>query len=402
MPSYADAARCAGDAVCELVHAMEPSLPIRPPLLPKAVNPCIQSACLPAVHAISGWHTFSEEALGWLNKDPRVEVRGGGGCFDDWKDDGGGGSWTTSFGAAPANGKLMLAHCNKLLTWYPAFAGRYTSAWGKFYGPCKEREVRNCEAGKCDYYSTAMWQKCRPGALRAHDAAIGTNGTGHEATPPFVMRALYGPRVRIVSAIRNPTDRLETSFWMHRHYPNHYGASPEGLHKYVVEQTAAFDGCAATHGARRCAYLFELLDKQHSDVFFHCDQLIRGLYEPFVADWHAAFGAAGLLVLPVEDLLDRPDESRAKLLSFAGLAGSARALPPARGYAAMHAGSLNASHAQPMLDKTRELLEAFYRSHNQRLALLLGEPRLDFERSVRLDAREIEVAAGGGRFDRRV
>ena len=113
-----------------------------------------------------------------------------------------------------------------------------------------------------DYYETSMWQVCRPLALAAHDAAIGNLGAGREATPPFVMRALYGSRVRIISAIRNPVDRLETSFWAHPHYLSHYGSNPAGLHAFVSEQLAAFESCARAHTVRRCAFLFELLDKQ--------------------------------------------------------------------------------------------------------------------------------------------
>ena len=138
------------------------------------------------------------------------------------------------------------------------------------------------------------------------------------------MRTLYGDKVKIISALRNPIDRLETSFWLHTHYPNHYGKSADGLHKYVVEQTAAFDRCVAAHGARRCAFLFELIASEYSDVFFHCDQIIRGLYEPFVRDWHAALGAGSLLVLRVEALLDEPAASRAKVVRFLGLAPDAR------------------------------------------------------------------------------
>jgi hypothetical protein len=106
--------------------------------------------------------------------------------------------------------------------------------------------------------------------------------------------------------LRDPIDRLETSFWAHPQYPRRYGgASSEGLHAYVVEQASAFDGCARRHGVRRCAFLFEYLGEAESDVFFHCDQIIRGLYEPFVRDWVGAFGDRSL-VIRAEDLLVTP------------------------------------------------------------------------------------------------
>ena len=155
-----------------------------------------------------------------------------GPCFDDWADDSGGGKWVKQWGSAPAAGTLKVATCNKLLGWYPAFAGRYTSAWGKEYGACKERELHK----PGDYYSQRMWPICRPAAMLAHDSAMGRGGAGQEATPPFVMRTLYGQgRAKVVSALRHPVDRLETSFWLHVHYPKKYGASPAGLHAYADE-----------------------------------------------------------------------------------------------------------------------------------------------------------------------
>ena len=243
------------DEVCSRVAAMEPIMPINPSYT-AAANPCVASLigvqphCLPLIYVISGWHMFSDESLGWLKTIDGVETRSGP-CFDDWPDDSGAARWVRAWEPMPQEGRVILAHCNKLLSWYPAFAGRYTSAWGKSYAPCKERSIAALKPGE-DYYRDRMWQVCRPQALAAHDAAMGTGGVGLEATPPFVMRALYGERVRLVAALRSPVDRLETSFWVHAHYPRRYGASAEGLHAYVTEQTAAFSECVGEHGARRC------------------------------------------------------------------------------------------------------------------------------------------------------
>ena len=318
------------EGACPLVAAMEPTLPVHPTLMSNSLNPCIiedgasaqSPKCLPYVHIISGWHMFSDESLGWLKKLKAIETRTGLGCFDDWgENDDGGRKWVSSFGKPPPTDTVIMTHCNKLLTWYPAFAGRYTSAWGKAYGPCKTTEMANLPKG-VDYYATKMWQVCRPRALAAHDKARGTGGAGKEATPPVVMKNVYGTRVRVISALRSPVDRLETSFWGHRHYPIHYPPEKGGLRSYIAEQGAAFNDCAATHGSRRCAHLVELLGEKYAAIFFHADQLIRGLYEPFIVDWHAAFGAESFLAVKVEALLDQPRETRAKVLEFLGLPGA--------------------------------------------------------------------------------
>jgi len=403
LADYADASRCAGDALCLKVHAVEPTLPISPPFAKGLSNPCIETkdglSCLPAVHLISGWHQFDQTALTWLSHVKQIKLKNSG-CFDDWSDDSGGGRWAAAGGGAPAADVLITTECRKLLTWYPAFAGRYTVAWGKEYGPCKEREVANAQKEGVDYYDKKMWPICRPAAMRAHDASAGTGGPGHEVTPPFVMRQLYGNRAKAIAAVRNPVDRLETSFWAHQHYPRRYGESADGLHKYIDEQTRAFSDCADAHGGRRCAYLYELLDRRYSDVFFHCDQIIRGLYEPFVQDWSAALGKQGLLILRVEDLMDRAAPARRRLLEFLGVPVVATLLedssePPGKiraSYKRLHAQSLKHAHPKvvPMAQKTRQLTEQFYAPYNQKLAKLLDDAALTWpEGSAVVGADEI-------------
>ena len=415
-PTYNASSRCT-TAVCRRVAAMEPTLPIAPPLVEDLLNPCIvppagspagSPECLPYVHVVSGWHMFADESLGWLKRIKQIDVRNGDGCFDDWSENGAT-RWVKSFGGPPDTGKVIMTHCNRLLSWYPAFAGRYTSAWGRFYGPCKDEYMKKATAQGKDYYSTYLWPVCRPGALGAHDRAMGTEGAGSEATPPFVLKALYGgaAKVRVLSALRHPVDRLETAFWLHQHYPRHYGQSPQGLHKYVQEQTRAFSQCASRHDARRCAHLFELLGEEYANIFFHADQartarlvltalpylpphshplpppathdmvltliqVIRSLYEPFVRDWHAALGTSGFLVVRVDDLLDRAAETRMKVLAFLGLPVVVPATVPSpqTSYASFHAASLKAVHAQPMLSETRQMAEAFFKPYDDRLAAM--------------------------------
>jgi len=194
---------------------------------------------------------FAKEALSFLHQIKQLDTSHDGSCFDDWGDDSGGGKWVQQWGSAPAAGTLKVATCNKLLGWYPAFAGRYTAAWGKEYGVCKEREVhkpgdcaphepnhkwrtaprsptvpprslrsplrtpdgsplpvarteapRACRAWCVADYTQRMWPICRPAAMRAHDTAMGSGGVGQEATPPFVMRTLYGQgRAKVASAL---------------------------------------------------------------------------------------------------------------------------------------------------------------------------------------------------------
>ena len=111
------------------------------------------------------------------------------------------------------------------------------------------------------------------------------------ATPPFVMRTLYGDKVKIISALRNPIDRLETSFWLRARYPNQNGKSPDGLRSYVKGRRAAFDRLRG--GARRAALrlplradrlrvlgrLLPLRPVHPRPVLAVCGGLARGLWQ---------------------------------------------------------------------------------------------------------------------------
>ena len=141
-----------------------------------------------------------------------------------------------------------------------------------------------------------------------------------------------------------------------------------------------------------------------STLHSHADQVIRGIYEPFVAEWRAAFPSS-LLVLRAEDLYDDKEATRAKLRAFLGIeieiepqieiappasrsqsrSGDADAAAglPSLSYAQQHAASLakpdNAHKAAPMHAHTRQKLGAFYRPHSQRLATLLQDPKFAWE-----------------------
>jgi len=223
-------------------------------------------------------------------------------------------------------------------------------------------------------------------------------------------------RARIVVVLRNPSERYEISFWIHKHYQSRYGSNAEGLHRFAEEQTQAFTRCVGKYGPRRCAFLFEMLDPDNAGVFFHCDQVIRGIYAPFMAEWLAAFPPASVRVVRAEDFLDDHNKTVIAVARFIGLPGvvgesassskggeiSVRegADPPHHGdstirstvtggagsshstYAALHAKEIEAAGGKtPMAARTRLLLDAFYEPYNQQLATLLRDHRFLWQTS---------------------
>lgn len=362
--------------------------------------------CLPYVRFIGGWHSFGEEAL----LDPLrsfADVKTGM-CTNRWdsmgKGDTGVMKWLAAnapggeFNMPPAGSKPVISECNQEMSWYPAFAGRFGSTYLNEFSKCKTELAKAGESSQEIEHRT-----CAPRALAAHDAAIGTSGPGKEATPPYALRLMFGTNVKIVAVVRNPVDRLESAFWLHDHYPGRYGKSAEGLHLYAKEQTEAFSSCEQTQASagfegssatRRCAHLFELLGKKEAEVFYHADQVIRSLYEPFLRDWHGAFGER-LLVLRAEDLLDDSagffhtrTDTRKRALHFMGLEGLAAASLQysnfkVGSYKELHAGTRVAAPPEAeMLDSTRKMLVDFFAPHNARLAELLKDERFKWVNEV--------------------
>ena len=93
---------------------------------------------------------------------------------------------------------------------YPGFANRFHRAWEASYWPCKAACVKE---KKCErhYFEGKVWE-CKGAALRAHDAAIHLPATPQlpalNVTPPHMMRAFYGDRIKLLAILRSPIDRV--------------------------------------------------------------------------------------------------------------------------------------------------------------------------------------------------
>jgi len=101
-----------------------------------------------------------------------------------------------------------------MLTFYPGFAGRFHKFWEKEYWPCKAKCVRE-KACEKTYYQREMWP-CKQAALAAHDRAALLPTTAStpalNVTPPYLLRAFYGARVKLVACVRSPIDRYVVSW----------------------------------------------------------------------------------------------------------------------------------------------------------------------------------------------
>lgn len=66
----------------------------------------------------------------------------------------------------------------------------------------------------------------------------------------------------------------------------------------------AFTHCASNFSAASCALSFESLTRENEETFYHCDQLIKGMYSIFFRRWQREHRR--LLPLRAEEYYARP------------------------------------------------------------------------------------------------
>jgi len=98
-----------------------------------------------------------------------------------------------------------------------------------------------------------------------------------------------------------------------------YGQGAAGFGGYFGNQSAAWHSCASRHGVRPCALRFEGHGPEQADVYYHCDQLIKGMYSAFLPEWQAYFAPERLLVLPSSEHFARPMRSTRLVWRWLGL-----------------------------------------------------------------------------------
>uniref|UniRef100_A0A383WH12 Sulfotransferase n=1 Tax=Tetradesmus obliquus TaxID=3088 RepID=A0A383WH12_TETOB len=289
---------------------------------------------------------------------------------------------------------------------YMAAGLRGHRVWLRTLQPCQERCAGRLQEPQLGHCKEACWQNAThadrtvaaklrlprwqldtPLLMKA--AYSGRNPVGAAAVYGSATTGLSMSRYRqaaaaaaaaavpkLVVLLRDPAQRLLSSFLEYGHYTSKYGDGPEGFLAFVKEQLAAFEGCVARHGSlEECVLLFESLDTANEKVFFHCDQVLRGMYWVFLQGWQRHFGPDQLLVLLSEDLFKSPKAVLRRVVRFLGLAGN---VPDDR-WAAMEAAGA-ASHRQSLttqhkyyeaVPEARRLVDAFYAPHNIQLGQLL-------------------------------
>ena len=374
--------------------------------------------CLPAFYVLGAFHSGALDLWSRISAHPQVEsaVPGTTQLFFSEVH-----SWDTAhwrgcdFGSCPAGrGAAAVGGvaptprmvADPSVVWGEAAGGSFTFTWSHTHSLLHDAWYANTTA--C-WAQGPEWQgdhyaRCFAPALqrqREHDESIGAGSHG-EFQIPWVMRAAHGDKIRLLALLRNPVERAHSAYWywpQYRRLPG--GATPEGFLAYLQLALPPLQHCIAAHGLYACAVRFEALDMRYEGVFYHADQLLKGLYVAYLPAWIAAFGKERILIGRSEDYFQRPRPVLEAAFPFLGLRDPSEAewdailaapvavLPGSEhgpgpcgtcgdfsllNTRAQLGGSGRVTRIQaPMLPEARRLLEQFYAPYNQQLADILGD-----------------------------
>lgn len=125
----------------------------------------------------------------------------------------------------------------------------------------------------------------------------------------------------------------------------------------------------------QCALYFESLRMADEKVFYHCDQILRGMYSTYLEIWFRYFPRDAFLILKSEEYFSDPRGTIRRVLGFLGLPD-----PKDEGeWEKMEAAGpvvSNVAGQAAMPAATRAELLEFYRPYNEALARMLGDPSI--------------------------
>jgi len=173
----------------------------------------------------------------------------------------------------------------------------YLDTFDKCFGRCRREKLPPQWASQCaqrDYDLRHCYDE-------AEAAMVPLNFN----VPTFIATVLQPKLPLVVALLREPVARLWVAFWSYGQYPSRYGSSAAGFGYFFGNQSAAFAECEASHGSHRCALRFEAHGAAQAAVYYHADQLIKGMYSEFLPEWQSAFGSR-LVVRRSEEYFGRP------------------------------------------------------------------------------------------------
>jgi hypothetical protein len=191
--------------------------------------------------------------------------------------------------------------------------------------------------------------------LRGVRARAGVEPIVGEASPSYLFHphaperaAALVPDVRLIALVRNPIDRALS----HYHHEVALGREPLPFEQALDQEDARMEG-----------ELERMRDPRYfSHAWWNFTYQARGRYAEQLARWLELYPRERLLVVPSEDLLERPGETYRQVLEFLGA--------PAHELQSYPRIFVREYH--DMAPRTRGQLRDYYAEPNRRLCELLG------------------------------
>ena len=264
--------------------------------------------------------------------------------------------------ASPATFTFMMAESLRL-------HHLYLDAFSACHSSCRSRSPPPEHAAVCKQRAYAM-DHCY-GEATAKSVPIGFN------VPSMIVDTMGSRPPKVIVMLREPSVRLWVAFWSYGQYPAKYGASEEGFTYYFGNQSAAFEQCvhSESRGHRKCALRFEGYSAAEAAVYYHCDQIIKGLYAAFLPEWQAALPPERLLIVRTEDYIARPLRWLRRAVAHLGLRpmSEAEVRGAERTRKADEFGALLGRGRAPPSSELLAPMRRFYRPWNRVLAGMLKD-----------------------------
>ena len=191
--------------------------------------------------------------------------------------------------------------------------------------------------------------------LRRARSRTGVDATVGEASPSYLFHPLAPqraaallPDVRLIALVRNPIDRALS----HYHHEVALGREPLTFEQALEQEDTRMDG-----------ELERMHDPRYfSHAWWNFTYLSRGRYAEQLERWLELVSRERLLILPSEDLLERPRETYRQVLEFLGAPSHELDSYP----------RVFVREYSDMDPKTRAGLRGYYAEPNRRLYELLG------------------------------
>ena len=253
------------------------------------------------------------------------------------------------------------------------FNQAYVKSMGAFWKECTGRTLEQKQA----LPHRECMARHMPEARAAYQAVAAKAGLSTPMLVPQLVRAVYGDepgrQPALIVLLRLPWARMHAAFYNYVQYGKRYGASVQGESAWAAEAVAAFRRCEANFTTDDCARRFESLSRDNEEVFYHCDQLIKGMYASFLPAWRREHQK--ILFLRSEDYFAAVKPTLLRTMKFIGLPPpqTEQAWAPLLNARRTLHGQRPAGGAPPMAKPTIEMLREFYKPSMERLVSMLAD-----------------------------